>query len=729
MELANFLKVLLGYKKTLIFIPMLTVIVAFVLLRNLPKTYRSTSRIATGIVERSDEFINKNALMESKISQEFSNIIQMMLLKKVMNQVSYQLMIHDLSKNGAPYRKPGSLVDNLTETERKHAIIVYTQKYNKMEELFLWDNDQNWLNKLMVAQKYDYESLTKKLNTYRLQTSDYIYLDFESENPMLSAYVLNTLSKEFIGYYTNIVNQKKERTVSYLDSSLKVREASLEGKMNALKDFRIKHNILDVNNQANVLMGQIADYESKRQEAVKNMSAYSSVLKDIDAKLDPADKMSVENSITKSNQDILATRNRLSTLNDEYIRNNFDSKYKVRIDSLQNALTTHINEANDRTTYNTSTVKQDLVKERMNTEINLEMAKNSMSSLNDMVKSLSGKLNVLAPSQASIQAFQAQIENESREYVDLQNKFNQTKLESSFPIRLRQVEVAMPEIAEPSKKIILMILAGAVSFMFTVVVLFIMYYVDNTVNDIQELADSTQQPVLGTLSLMRGATLDPDALWEKSNDTPALKQFKSQLRSIRFEIDNELGDSKIIAVTSLEPSEGKTFLTLNLAYAYKMINKKVLLIDGNFDNPSMREILQPDLYIEDFLLSKQNVRDIYELDKKFVVMGNKGEDVSLLEISNHATIQSKLQSLREQFDIILIEIPSLAQFNKAREWVSFSDKVVPVFAAGQNITKGKKKEIDYLSSLQNRLVGWVMNKVIYEKDTPEKTKAAKKTYA
>lgn len=729
MELANFLKVLLGYKKTLILIPMITVVVAFFLLRNLPKTYRSTSRIATGLVERQDEFINKNVLMETKISQEFSNIIQMMLLKKVVNQVSYQLMIHDLSKNEAPYRKQGSLVENLTDAERKHAIRVYTQKYNNMEELYLWDNDQNWLNKLMVSKNFDYESLTKKLNAYRLQTSDYIYLDFESENPMLSANVLNTLSKEFINYYTSIVNQKKEKTVSYLDSSLKVREASLTAKMNALRDFRIKHNILDVNNQANVLMGQIADYESKRQEAVKNMSAYSSVLKDIDAKLDPAETKSLENNITKSNQDIIATRNRLSSLNDEYVKNNFDARYKPRIDSLQAALTTHINEANDRTTYNTSTAKQDLVKERMNTEINLEMAKNSMASLNDMVKNLSGKLNVLAPSQASIQAYQAQIENESREYVDLQNKFNQTKLESSFPIRLRQVEVAMPETAEPSRKLIMMFLAGAVSFMFTVVVLFIMYYVDNTVNDVQELADSTQQPVLGTLNLMRGATLEPDALWEKSNDTPALKQFKSQLRSIRFEIDNDLGDAKIIAVTSLEPSEGKTFLTLNLAYAYKMINKKVMLIDGNFDNPSIREILQPDLYLEDFLLSKQNVHDLYEMDKKFVVMGNKGEDVSLLEISNHVTIQSKLQALREQFDIILIEIPSLAQFNKAREWVSFSDKVVPVFAAGQNITKGKKKEIEYLSSLHNRLAGWVMNKVVSEKGNQEKTKAAKKTYA
>ena len=729
MEFAIFLKVLLRYKKTLILVPMVTVVVAFFLLRNLPKTYKSTSRIATGIVERSDEFINRNVLMESKISQEFSNIIQMMYLKKVFNQVSYQLMIHDMSKTGPPYRKPSSLVEDQNPTERKRAINVFTTKYIRMEELSLWDKDQNWLNKLMVSNKYDYESLTKKINIYRLQTSDYIYLDFESENPLLSAYVLNTLSKEFINYYTSIVNQKKEKTISYLDSSLKVKEASLTAKMMALKNYKIKNRILDVNNQANVLMGQIADYESKRQEAVKNISAFGSVLRDIDTKLDPTDKKTFDNAVTKSNQDILTTRNRLSALNDEYIKNNFDPRYKARIDSVQNALTSHINEANDRTTYNTSTVKQDLVKERLNTEISLEMAKSSVSSLNSMVSSLTSKLNVLAPNQANIQTYEAQIQNESREFVDLQNKFNQTKLESSFPIRLRQVEVAMPETAEPSKKLILMALAGIISFVFTIVVLFIMYYIDNTVNNAQELADITQQPVLGNLSLVRGAILDPNALWDKGSDTPVLKDFKSQLRSLRFEIDNDLGDSKIIAVTSLEAAEGKTFMTLNLAYAYKMINKKVLLIDGNFDNASMRDILQPDLYLEDFLLSKQDPHNIYELNKKFVVMGNKGEDVSLLEISNHATIQARLQSLRDQFDVILIEIPSLAVFNKAREWVSFSDKVIPVFAAGQNITSAKKKEIDYLRGLEGKLAGWVMNKVVQKKEDAEKKKAAKKSYA
>lgn len=727
MELANFLKVLFSYKKTLILIPVITGIITFFLVRNLPKTYRSTARVATGLVERSDEFINKNVLMDSKISQEFSNIIQMMLLKKVVNQVSYQLMIHDLSNKTAPYRKQSSLVEDLSPAQRQHAIDVFTQKYSKMEELSLFDKDQNNLNKLLISKKYDYESLTDKLNIYRLQTSDYIYLDFESENPYLSAFVLNNLCKEFINYYTSIVNQKKEKTVVYLDSLLKVRQASLTEKTMALKDYKIKNRILDVNNQANVLMGQIADFQSKRQEALKNITAYSSILQNLNTKLDPKETKPLENSVTQSNQEIIMNRNRLNALNDEYIKSNFDSKYKPKMDSLQNALTASIDNANDKNTYNTSTVKQDLVKEKMNTEISLEMAKNSVASLNNMIGSLSGKLNVLAPDQANILAYETDIQNETKQYLDLMNQFDQTKLESSFPMRLRQIEMAMPEAPIPSKKILLVFLAVIVSFLFTAAVLFIIYYFDHSVNDSQALADSTQQPVLGALSQVKGSIPNADELWKKENDTPFLKQFRSQLRSIRFEIDNDLAESKTIAVTSLQPSEGKTFLILNLAHAYKMINKKVLLIDGNFDHPSISETFTPDLFLENMLLSPQEQLAADVIEKNLVVIGNIGEDVSLLEISKYANAQLKLQALRNEFDIIFIEIPSLDLFNKAREWISFSDKVIAVFEAGQNITKEKKKEVDYLNSLNGKFAGWIINKVASTKEkSVKKSKTAKK---
>ena len=60
------------------------------------------------------------------------------------------------------------------------------------------------LQKVTEVYEYDYESLTKGLVITRLNNSDFIEISFSSENPELSAFVVNTLCSEFLRYYTAI---------------------------------------------------------------------------------------------------------------------------------------------------------------------------------------------------------------------------------------------------------------------------------------------------------------------------------------------------------------------------------------------------------------------------------------------------------------------------------------------------------------------------------------------
>jgi Mrp family chromosome partitioning ATPase len=361
----------------------------------------------------------------------------------------------------------------------------------------------------------------------------------------------------------------------------------------------------------------------------------------------------------------------------------------------------------------------------MNMEVSLEMAKNSVSSLDGELKRLNGKLYALVPNQAAIKKLQDDIDVYSREFVELSNKYNQASLESNFISKIRQVEMAAPGIQQPSKKILILLLAGAVSFVFCVMVLFVLFYLDNSIRDVQQLANQTQQPVIGHLNLIKGNAIQLKEIWNKSNDSNELQQLKNQLRSIRFEIDDDLNDSKIIAITSLDPGEGKSFFALNLAYAYTMINKKVLLIDGNFSDPEISSIVKTSLFLEDYLRSEKNGMLFPASNENFVVLGNKGGDTSILEVNSSRLIQSKLQALKDQFDVILIETPSLDTHNKAKEWMTFVDKVVPVFEAGQTIKGARKENIEYISTLHGKLIGWILNKVKTEKNKFAKTKKNK----
>jgi succinoglycan biosynthesis transport protein ExoP len=58
----------------------------------------------------------------------------------------------------------------------------------------------------------------------------------------------------------------------------------------------------------------------------------------------------------------------------------------------------------------------------------------------------------LVPFDATVKTYNFDIDIASKEYLDVLNKYNQTNLQSTFSIKLRQIENATPDAAEPSKK-------------------------------------------------------------------------------------------------------------------------------------------------------------------------------------------------------------------------------------------------------------------------------------
>jgi succinoglycan biosynthesis transport protein ExoP len=96
-ELLQFLKLLKRNRITLIAVPVATLIVCFFLVRGLPDQYRSHGSISTGLVDKTEQILSTDEKdQDSEINRKFDNLIQMMLLKKILDQVTYQLLLHDL---------------------------------------------------------------------------------------------------------------------------------------------------------------------------------------------------------------------------------------------------------------------------------------------------------------------------------------------------------------------------------------------------------------------------------------------------------------------------------------------------------------------------------------------------------------------------------------------------------------------------------------------------------
>lgn len=199
--------------------------------------------------------------------------------------------------------------------------------------------------------------------------------------------------------------------------------------------------------------------------------------------------------------------------------------------------------------------------------------------------------------------------------------------------------------------------------------------------------------------------MDLKKIWNNT-DEPNFTVYKDLLRSLRFEIDHQMStDQNVIGITSMKSGEGKTFLSIGLAYAFAMTDKKVLLISSDFEKPEIGKKELPTQFFENFLVKREIEREDY-----ITVLNTKSTNGSLFEVQNENSLKASFEVLKNQFDIIIIDINSMGNSNKAKEWLLFTDKNVAVFEAGKTLSEEDKDFVSFMKN-QNGFMGWVLNKV------------------
>src|ERR1700743_3520793 len=141
MEISSYFSLLNKYKYIIIAIVLVTFVGSYFLVKNLPDEYISSTQVATGIVDASRHLLDKDAnaaIQQEQVNQEFNNLTEIIKLKKLIDNVSYQLIIHDLSSE-TPFRKLNHQFKNLSQPAREHALEVFKTKLQNQEPLSLYN--------------------------------------------------------------------------------------------------------------------------------------------------------------------------------------------------------------------------------------------------------------------------------------------------------------------------------------------------------------------------------------------------------------------------------------------------------------------------------------------------------------------------------------------------------------------------------------------------------------
>lgn len=166
-----------------------------------------------------------------------------------------------------------------------------------------------------------------------------------------------------------------------------------------------------------------------------------------------------------------------------------------------------------------------------------------------------------------------------------------------------------------------------------------------------------------------------------------------QFRIIRTKIlqyQNRTGAQSFL-VTSPSKGEGKSFVTANLAIVFAELNKKVLILEANLRNPSVHQYFP-----------KKTTYPIQKHDEKYSKYPIIHETVKPnIYIIDHAklsynpstyfsngNIQHTMDTIKEEFDIILVDAPHTIDIPEVITLLKSTDAVIGVV----NLRKTSKNE-------------------------------------
>jgi len=707
MDIKSFLKLVNKYKWVLIIVPIVAVIITYFLVQNLPKQYSSEVQISTGLLDPSKKVLTNENVDFFAVSQQINGIMEKFKTKKVLNRLSYNLILHDLEQPKSSFRKYSDKIDSLNAQQKQEVINIYKEKLLMGSVLTLADNNGKYkLYDIVESMGYGEEGFKKGIEVSHADNSDFITIEYISENPNLSAFLVNTLASQFLTNYSSEVSSNQNTSIVLLDSLLKQKEAEMNKKNDELSSFKRNKGVLNLNEQSASVYNQITQYETQRAEMLRQIQSGEGAIRVIDSKLNGSDSY-INGSTRADNREIIRLKNELQAANSAFVENGFRPSDQKKIDSLSRILQTKSNQNIDENVYDPKTSKQALKTQKTGLEITIQQAKSSMRSIENELASLRGKYSSMVPYDADIQNYQREADLATKEYMTALDQYHQNENSKNLGLRLQIEQLGLPGNPEPSKKILYLAGSGFGSFFICLAYVFFVFMMDHSIRTSAQLAHATKSKTIGVLNKIEGNERSIREIWNDKTDNANYEIYRDMLRSLRFEISERMDadESKILGVTSIVGEEGKTFIAYSLAYAFAMTGKKVLLIADELPVvKSESKALATSQNFQTFLIKKE-----IHTEDLITIMNKSTARESLLEMQSIKSLKAGFEVLKDEFDMIIIDVNSLHDINIAKEWLLFTEKNISIFEYGKKLTDTDKEFTEYIKNLPGFL-GWVLNK-------------------
>ncbi|ACL70968.1 CpsD/CapB family tyrosine-protein kinase [Halothermothrix orenii] len=202
--------------------------------------------------------------------------------------------------------------------------------------------------------------------------------------------------------------------------------------------------------------------------------------------------------------------------------------------------------------------------------------------------------------------------------------------------------------------------------------------------------------------------------YSRYTNDPALEAYR--LLRANLEFVAKKNEARTVLITSTGPgAEGKSTISVNLAFAFAEIGKRVMLVDADLRKPRLHKILSinPDPGLSDILKGQTTPTEVtrkYLNPHEIEIVPCGTREKKSAPIIDRLSFTRLLKDLSNNRDLVIVDSPPLV-ISDSLSMAASVDGVILVVSIGESNKRGFRDGLKMLENAEANLLGIVANKI------------------